>query len=130
MKGMPAFNQPAEGIIVTLPARFFVEYTMERYKRDLENMSQDETFIWYRVMKNLPKQDFLYVYTIYEGKVQHRTNFAGLERNKTMTFSRPEGGTRTFKNANAILLAGPVIMAPYDIPMKGFQGFRYTAKLF
>ena len=120
---------PPEGIIVTLPKRFFEEQDHATYLKELEKVNNDE-HVWYRVMKNLPKQDFLYVYTIIANKVHHRTMFAGLARNKTMKFPRPNGGIRTFENANAVIMAGPVVMAPYEIPMKGFQGFRYTEKIF
>ncbi len=60
-----------------------------------------------------------------DNKIHHRANFAGVERNKNYRFSRPDGQIKAFNNANAILTCGPVIMAPHDIPMKGFQGFRY-----
>lgn len=122
-------EQP-DGIIVTLPARFFVEYSHAAYLDEIKRMNADETMIWYRVMKNLPKQDFLYVYTIIDNKVHHRSLFAGLIRNTTLVFPRPEGGRRTFENANAVMMAGPIVMAPEEIKMRGFQGFRYTQKMF
>jgi hypothetical protein len=127
---MKQFIQPPDGIIVTLPARFFVEYDHAIYLKEIEEMNQNENMIWYRVMKNLPTQDFLYVYTVIDNNVHHRSQFAGLIRNKTLTFPRPEGGSRTFENANAVMMCGPVVMAPEVIPMRGFQGFRYTTKLF
>jgi hypothetical protein len=132
---MPAqFNknilQPPDGILVTLPARFFVEYDHAKYLEEIKEMNTNEGMIWYRVMKNLPTQDFLYVYTIIDNKIHHRSMFAGLIRNKTMIFGRPEGGRRTFENANAVMMSGPIVMAPEVISMRGFQGFRYTHKLF
>lgn len=124
-------REPPDGIIVTLPARFFKEYPVEWYLQDIERMNQEgSSTIWYRVMKNLPTLDFAYVYTIVDNKIWHRSQFAGLIRNETMSFPRPEGGRRTFENANAVMMSGPVIMAPSHIPMKGFQGFRYTKMLF
>lgn len=120
--------EPPIGIIITHPLAFFKEYSLRKYLKEHERMNTDDTCVWYRVMKNLPTQDFLYIYSIYNGKVQHRTNFGGFIRNQTMTFPRPEGGSRTFENANALILTGPYVKAPFDIPMKGFQGFRYVTK--
>lgn len=127
---MKRIEQP-DAIIVTLPKRFFVEYDHATYLKEIERMNQVETMVWYRVMKNLPKvRDFLYVYTIIENKIHHRAQFAGMLENTTMTFPRPEGGRRTFYNANAVMLCGPIVMAPHEIVMKGFQGFRYSQKIF
>ncbi len=119
-----------DGIIVTLPKRFFEEYSHAKYLQEIKDMNTNEGMIWYRVMKNLPVHDVLYVYTIIDNKIHHRSQFSGLIRNKTMTFGRPEGGSRTFENANAVMMVGPVVMAPHEIPMRGFQGFRYTKTLF
>lgn len=118
---------PPVAIIVTLPARFFQEQNHAAYLKELQNVHEKD-FVWYRVCKNLPKQDVLYVYTIIDNKIHHRANFAGIERNRNYRFPRPGGQFREFKNANAILTCGPVIMAPYEIPMRGFQGFRYVIK--
>lgn len=122
--------QPPDGIIITLPARFFVEYGHEKYLNEIKLMNEDETMIWYRVMKNLPIQDFLYVYTIVANKIHHRSQFAGLLRNHTKTFDRPEGGHRTFENANFVMMTGPVVFPDREYQMRGFQGFRYTQKIF
>lgn len=119
-----------DGIIVTMPARFFVEYTMEKFLDDLERMNKEDNFIWYRVMKNLPKIKTPYCYWIIGGEIKYRMDILGFTRNNTLRFARPKGGIRTFENANAIQLVGPVINAPYVIPMKGFQGFRYTELIF
>lgn len=116
---------PPIGILTTLPARFFEENPMEFYLKQLDRFKTDEDYTWLRVMKNLPVHDILYIYTVYGGKVQHRLNLVQPWRNETKRFARPGGGVRTFENCNGIIMGGPLVMAPYDIPMKGFQGFRY-----
>lgn len=121
---------PPDAIIIAMPAKFFQEYTMEKFLQDMERMNTEDNFVWYRVMKNLPKIQTLYCYWIINGKIKYRMEIAKLVRNKTMRFSRPKGGIRTFENANYIELVGPVIEAPYDIPMRGFQGFRYSDLIF
>lgn len=121
-------QEPPIGIIFTHPERFFKEYDEKIYNREMARMNVDDAQVWYRVMKNLPTQEFLYIYTVYHGRVQHRTNLFGYIRNTTMTFPRPEGGSRTFENANALILCGPFVKCPIEIPWKGFQGFRYIYK--
>ncbi len=121
----------AEGIIVTMPKAFFREFAVESFEKELESLNDtEETNLWYRIMKNLPIFQPKYCYFIYDGKVQCRTNILEYQRNVTKTFKRPEGGVRTFTNANMIALCAPYIKAPEEIVMKGFQGFRYTHKLF
>jgi hypothetical protein len=118
------------GILVTLPAKFFEECDHESYLEEIKSMNTDEEKIWYRVMNRLPLLDFLYVYTIVDNKVHHRAQFAGLVRNKNLFFTRKDGSRRNFPNTNAVMMCGPNVMAPEEITMRGFQGFRYTHKLF
>jgi hypothetical protein len=125
---MKNIQEPPIGILITHPMAFFKEYDYKKYIREHERMNTVEGCVWYRVMKNLPKQEFLYIYTIINGKLHHRTNLVGYIRNETMTFPRPEGGSRTFENANAIILGPPYVKCPIEIQMKGFQGFRYVTK--
>lgn len=117
---------PPIGIIITLPARFFEENPLSTYEMRMQRICDDPDNSWLRVMKNLPKYDILYVYTIYGGKLQHRMNLVGMWRNETKRFIKPDGTWRTFENCNGIETAGPLVRPPHDIPMRGFQGFRYV----
>ena len=123
------YQGPPESIVVTMPLAFFKEYTIEKFEDEMAAMKTN-SLVWYRVVKNLPKFQTLYCYIVYYNKIQWRTNILEFEKNMTRTFVRPEGGIRTFQNVNAILLCGPTIKAPIDFPMKGFQGFRYSEKIF
>ncbi len=42
-----------EAIIVAMPDKFFKEYTMEKFLRDVENMNTKDNFVWYLVRKTL-----------------------------------------------------------------------------
>ena len=121
-------DERPDSIIVTLPGRFFKEYGMAKYLAEIKFMNEHpDQMIWYRVCKNLPKiEDLLYVYTIIDNHIHHRACFGGLVRNTDLTFPRPNGGSRTFPNANAIMMIGPIVMAPKDMHYRGFQGFRYV----
>lgn len=127
---MKTVQSKPDAIIVTMPARFFEEYGMKNFLQDIENMNTIDGYIWYRVCKNLPKIQTQYCYWIIGGKIKYRMDLLRLERGHNYSFSRPNGGHREFNNSNAVVLIGPVIKAPHDIPMKGFQGFRYTELIF
>jgi len=123
-------QEPAIGIIVTHPRSFFenAKRDFDTYMRYMERMNTSDDKQWYRVMKNLPSQEFIYIYTVYDNKVIHRTNLVETWRNKDMSFPRAEGGVATFENCNGIVLGPPFVKAPFEIEMKGFQGFRYVTK--
>ena len=125
---MPKQMQPPIGILVTHPRSFFqkAERDFDAYMRYMSSMNQSDNRQWYRVMKNLPTSDFLYIYTVYDGKVIHRTNLVEMWRNRDMSFPRAEGGEAHFPNCNGIVLGPPFEKAPFEIPVKGFQGFRYV----
>jgi hypothetical protein len=82
---------------------------------------------WIHFCKNKPVHDVLYVYIIISNRLAYRCQFVGLT-----------GGGGTGYKANGdetqmkpgIMLGGPLIRAPYRRKLKGFQGFRYTQKLF
>lgn len=126
-------NEGYDGIILTMPVIFFEEtgHTSETLCKSFEDEFKNEDGLWYFCKKNLPVKDFLYVYIVWEGKIQYRLNLAMLERNKTRAFKdTPTSKIRRFPNKNWIVLCGPLVKAPDDFPMKGFQGHRYTHKIF
>jgi hypothetical protein len=119
-----------DAIIATLPPAFFKEYTLERFENEMEKMNHDDEMIWFMVLKNLPKVQTPYFYFLYDGKIRYRADISQLIRNSTMRFARADGNLKTFANKNFVQLIGPTVRAPYDIPMRGFQGFRYSELLF
>jgi hypothetical protein len=119
-----------DAIIITMPASFFQEYTMEKFVYDMDQMNIVDGYVWYMVKKNLPKIITQYCYILYDGKIQYRTEIAQMVHNQTLRFTRPGGTIKTFPNANYIELIGPTVKAPYDIPMKGFRGFRYSPLIY
>ncbi len=125
---------PPDAIILTLPVAFFENRKMDPkiFGGLFEKfLSRHDDGVWNYRKTTLPTHDVLYVYLIWDGKIQYRTNLVGYERNKSKTFiDSTDGKPRNFVNANWIILSGPAVKAPHDMPMKGFQGFRYSHKLF
>lgn len=112
--------EPPEAIIITISQQMLKE---KGYKNWLTNfmkaMNREDWTYWMR-QGNKPKHEVLYVYLCIGGKVRFRANFVGTEGPSEMTF---DGGKKLFAKA-WILMCGPVVRAPYHVPMKGFQGFR------
>lgn len=110
-----------DAIIATLPPAFFKEYTLERFEQEMEQLNHDDEMAWFMILKNLPKVQTPYFYFLYDGKIRYRAEISQFIRGATMRFTRADGGLKTFANKNFV---------QHDIPMRGFQGFRYTELLF
>jgi hypothetical protein len=122
-----------DGIVLTMPVAFFEDRKTDtvKFTKLFERYMREEDALWNYRLTNLPKLDVIYVYLIWDKKVQFRVNLVCYERNKTKSFhDAPDKKVRHFPNANWVILAGPAVRPPKDIPMKGFQGFRYCTKLF
>ena len=122
-----------EGIMLTLPTMFFEDRKMstEEFKKVFERHMQGEGTYWNFKLTNLPTHEVLYVYLVFEKKVQYRCNLMMYERGKSKSFKdSSDKKVRHFKNTNWVLFTGPVVKPPHEWPQKGFQGFRYSTKLF
>lgn len=118
-----------DGIAITW-SREMIEEGYGSLKKFIEHFKEcmaDPESWWLQKCKNKPKHDVAYVYVIFSGRVRCRAQFAGWEN-----------GPDTVYDANGpkeiiwsrIIMTGPLVEAPYKIERKGFQGFRYTTKLF
>lgn len=122
-----------EGIMLTLPVMFFEDRGMnvEEFKKYFERFMKHEDALWNFKLSNLPLHDIAWVYLVFDKHVQYRMNFVQYERNVTKTFKDGvDGKFRVFPNNNWVIFTGPPIKPPHEWPQKGFQGFRYTTKLF
>jgi hypothetical protein len=127
------FQEPPDALILTMPVAWFKERNMTYadFCRKFEADMKDEDTYWNYRKTNLPTQDVAFIYLVFDGFVQYRANFVSYERNVAKAFDdTPDGIVRQFPPSNWILFCGPAISAPFDIPMKGFQGHRYTKILF
>ncbi|MGI8601063.1 MAG: hypothetical protein ACR2KB_17555 [Chitinophagaceae bacterium] len=124
-------SEPPIGILLTMPKAFFEDRKMteEQFKEVFERFMQMEDGIWNFRKKTLPTQDVIYCYMVFGGKVQFKVNIVGYERDVAKTFhDAADAKPRHFQKSNWIILAGPAVKPPQEIPMKGFQGFRYVTK--
>jgi len=123
-----------DSVVVTLPVQFFDDrewHSIDEFNKMFKEYMAEDDALWNFRLTNLPKFDVAWVYLVYGGKFQWKTNLVQIERNVSKVFDDgPDGEERYFPNANWLILAGPVIQAPDDWYQKGFQGFRYGYQLF
>lgn len=124
---------PPEAILLTLPVSFFKDRGMScaEFQPYFERLMRHEDSLWNFKLTNLPTLDVTWAYLVFDGFVQYRLILVQYERNVKKVFKdSPDGGARVFDACNWVILAGPAIKAPIEIPMRGFQGFRYSKQLF
>lgn len=120
-------GQPT-GIIKCMPLKFiYEEYGYSRFLRDFVlRLNNEDGSCFLFTLSSIPKYDVLHFYLLFGGKIQYRANIAKIEGPRSITFP----GRSTINGRAWAWLSGPVLEAPREILMKGFQGFRYTEELF
>lgn len=123
-----------DSIVVTLPVQFFEDRgwnDYDKFNKMFKRYMGKENSLWNFRLTNLPTKDVAWVYLVYNGFFQFKTNLVQIERDVSKTFSDgPTGEAFHFPKANWLILCGPVIEAPEGWEQKGFQGFRYGYQLF
>jgi hypothetical protein len=128
---MAGLLEPPDGIVITISAGMLKERGYCNWLRNFLNaMHNHERLVYYMRQGAKPKHDIRFVYLCIGNKVRYRAYFAGTEGPKWMEFRNVDGSSKLLFARAWILLCGPVVKAPFDVPMKGFQGFRYTKELF
>jgi hypothetical protein len=126
-------SEPPDGIILTFPKMFFEDRGMSasEFEKLFERQMRPDGSYWNFKLTNLPKHEVLYVYLVFDGFIQFRCNLVGYERNVSKSFKdSPDQQVREFPNCNWVIFTGPVVRPTEDFPKQGFQGFRYTHKIF
>ena len=123
---MPNPGQPPVGIITTFSLDMIkVNGGPDVFIRAFLKCMADPTNWWLHRCRNRPQYDVPYVYITIGGKLLYRVQYAGHETGPAVIY---KGKHEHTINWPRILLVGPLVEAPYEIPMKGFRGFHYTDK--
>lgn len=122
-------NIVPEGIVITWSKEMIEEGygNLRRFIQHFKECMDNPDSWWLQKCKNKPKHDVLYVYIIYAGRVRYRVQFAGWERGNTEVY---DGFGPKAVDWSRVIMTGPLVEAPIPIYQKGFQGFRYSTKLF
>lgn len=120
-----------EGIVVTFGREMIAEKGgLLTFIRWFENIFQNEEDYWMHRCKNRPKyDDLLYVYVIICNRLYYRCMYGGYHGAGATGQLLPNGPAEEMPWPY-IILVGPLVKAPEKIIRPGFQGFRYTTKLF
>lgn len=119
-------TEPAIGIIITMGKEVLgANGGRQVWQRHFESCvrSEDSGF-WLHKSRLAPLQDIHLVYVIAENVVGWRCFYGGHEAGPGHVWMR--SGEKRRIDWPRMILAGPVEKAPLEIPMRGFQGFRYV----
>lgn len=120
--------EPPIGIIITMGKEVLdANGGGAEWQKHFESCVRSETSgFWLHKSRNAPKADIATVYVIAENFVKWKVFYGGYQRGPTSVWMR--SGEERKIDWSRIILAGPFEAAPFDIPMRGFQGFRYIYK--
>jgi hypothetical protein len=120
-------QEPPIGIIKTMPIKWLNEsHSIEHWERSMLKMNHCEGHYWIYNLTGKPKYDVLYFYLLYDRAIRFRMNIIGYEGpEKIKCYSGEVRYGRCW-----IQVAAPVIKLKEPVPMKGFQGFRYTTEIY
>lgn len=121
-----------EGIAVTFGKEMIESKGgLLKFVRWFETCMSQEGDLWFHKCKNRPTQDIIYVYIIICNRVHYKGYYGGhFKAGAGMCFMRPGDLEMQPIPFGHISIGGPIEKAPEKIIRKGFQGFRYTTKLF
>ena len=85
---------------------------------------------WYKIGPNFPKYEPLYIYFVMNNEVRWRFNFVDFADHSREGKVLNKGGLPVVMKGKFIVCCGPAVKAPFSIPWKGFQGFRYSQTLY
>lgn len=120
---------PPVAILINIPTIFLDEQYEggeAMYRRVMERPLADDGVLWHNFISNIPVYEVLWCYIAFKGFVHYRCNIVCYEKNVSHSFTTPSGEVVTTRPRNWVILGGPLVKAPRQIPQKGFRfGFRY-----
>lgn len=130
-------NIVPEGIAITWSQQMLAEGfgTEKDFRKHFEALNKRDDSTWIQKISSQPKHEVLYCYIIIAGLVAYRCNISHYEMDGSSVEIRKPGAPKTFSRRQVVkwkrvVLTAPVVKAPFEIKKPGFQGFRYTTKLF
>ena len=118
-------------IIITIPQKFLKWYGNRQFLRVVQEMKKpDSNTVWHHGLPSMPKNEITHCYICCGGRVRWKANIAGIHNGMRVFTDHVNDTTRYGGAGPYIELCGPLTEAPNKVPMKGFQGFRYTEPLF
>lgn len=118
-----------EGIAVTFGKEMIFEQGgLKSFLTGFKEVMEDEEGYWMHKMKNRPQYDIAIVYIIICNRLAYKCFYG--DHHKFNTPGYTADGKEKDIDWPGIILAPPLMKCPFKRELKGFQGFRYTTKLF
>ena len=118
-----------EALIITVSQAQLKERGLRNWVRNFYeamNAPDDNPHVYCFRVGSRPRHEVQSVYICIMGRIAYKCNFVEYRGSGTIRFD--DG--RELYGHTWIICSAPMIKAPYKIPRKGFQGFRYTDELF
>jgi hypothetical protein len=124
-----------EGIAITFGKEMMLEQGgVKNFLRNFQSFmaSHEDGEYWMHKCSNLPAQDIDIIYIIVLNRLWGKVYNGGYHRynESSIKTGYSADGKEKVINWNYIVLSGPFVKCPFKRELKGFQGFRYTTKLF
>lgn len=120
-----------EGIAITFGREMVADQGgIREFLKGWFECMEEENGVWKHYCKNTPQRDIAYVYIIILNRLAYRVNFMNYEQAKPDELRYKANGDFQPIVKPGILMCGPVVKCPVKRKLSGFQGFRYTTKLF
>lgn len=124
----------AEGIAITFGQQMIKEQGGLKtfLKVFQETMNQHEAGnYWMHTCSNMPTMEVDHIYIIVANRLYGRVYCGGFHRKPNDgIIGYGATGKQKLMDKPFVILSGPFEKCPYKRILKGFQGFRYTTKLF
>lgn len=117
-----------DAIIITISQAMLKEKGYRNWLTNFFEAMSKEDWLYYFRQGSQPKIKVMWVYVLIGGKIRFRVNLVETLPAQELTFS---DGKRLHGRA-WLVCAGPIVRPPRGVvySRNGFQGFRYSEKLF
>ena len=120
-----------EGIVITFGKEMIADQGgIREFLKGWKETFDDEEGIWKHYCKNRPSKDVLYIYIIILNRLAYRCQYMGYEEATPDEPRFKANGDYQPIVKPGILMCGPLKRCPFKRRLQGFQGFRYSTKLF
>lgn len=119
-------EQP-DGIIITVSAGMIGKNGYRHWLRNFLYAMAKENYTYHFRQGNQPKKDVLYIYLCIGNAIRFRINYVQSVGPSDCLF---DGHDELMSGKAWVIGTGPLVRAPHKIKKQGFQGFRYTKKIF
>lgn len=120
-----------EGIAITFGKEMYNEKGgLLKFLRWFENIMIDDEGCFMHRLKNKPTIEVDHIYIIVANRLYCKCFYGGYSNNPGQAFLQPGANHYVEIDWSRIYLAGPIEKPTFKRTLKGFQGFRYTTKLF